>query len=88
MDPRAPRRTIPTPSPQEPVQAELQWTLTKDGRRFRCQLQSRGKYGWECQFLEGEELIAGRGFPMRVQALEWAAFERDEHEREGWTLLS
>jgi hypothetical protein len=67
---------------------ERQWTLTKDGRRFTCLLRSHGKYGWDCQFLEDEEPLAGRRFPMRAQAVEWADSEREEHEREGWTLLS
>jgi hypothetical protein len=76
------------PSSRNTTAGEVQWTLTKDGRRFTCRLRSHGKYGWECQFLEGEELIAGRRFPMRAQALEWANLEREEHEDEGWTLLS
>ena len=65
---------------------ELLWTLTKDGRRFTCALRSHGKFGWDCRFLEGEELIAGRRFSMRAEALEWANAEREEHEREGWSL--
>jgi hypothetical protein len=77
----------PPPS-QNTTAGEVQWTLTKDGRRFTCKLRSHGKYGWECQFLEGEEFVAGRRFPMRAQALEWANLEREEHENEGWTLLS
>lgn len=64
---------------------EALWTLTKDGRRFTCELQSHGKYGWECQFLEAEEFVDGRRFPMRSQALDWANLEREEHEAEGWT---
>ena len=68
--------------------AEWQWTLVKDDRRFTCTLRSYGKYGWECAFLEGEESIASRRFPMRAQALEWADLEREEHEQEGWTPIS
>jgi hypothetical protein len=65
---------------------ETLWTLTKDGKRFACELRSHGKYGWECQLLENEELVEGRRFPMRSQAIEWANLERADHEREGWTL--
>jgi hypothetical protein len=88
MDPKAKIGNAPLSSPREPAAGELQWTLTKDGRRFTCELRSHGKYGWACQFLEGEEFVAGRKFPMRSQAIEWANAEREEHERDGWTLLS
>jgi hypothetical protein len=67
---------------------EVLWTLTKDGKRFTCVLRSHGKYGWECQFLEDQELVDGRRFAMRSQAVELANLERKEHEGEGWTLLS
>ena len=39
--------------------SEALWTLTKDGRRFTCELRSHGKYGWEIQFLEDEEFLDG-----------------------------
>ena len=64
----------------------LQWALTKDGRRFTCELRSLGKFGWECRFIEGDEVLAGRRFPMRSQAREWADAEREEHERDGWAV--
>jgi len=67
---------------------ESLWTLTKDGKRFRCELRSHGKYGWEVQFLDDEEFVDGRRFAMRSQAVDWANLERAEHEGEGWTLLS
>jgi hypothetical protein len=67
---------------------ETLWTLTKDGKRFTCELRSLGKYGWECQFLEDDEFLDGRRFAMRSQAIEWADLERIEHEGEGWTHLS
>ena len=65
----------------------LLWILAKDHRRFVCQLRSHGTYGWECQFFEGDELIASRRFPMRSQAIDWATAERVEHESEGWIPL-
>jgi hypothetical protein len=74
----------PNATPELPA-GELLWTLTKDGRRFACELISQGKYGWDCRFLEGDEVLDGRRFPMRAQALDWADSERQEHEREGWT---
>ena len=67
---------------------EALWTLTKDGKRLRCELRSHGKYGWEVQFLENEAFVDGRRFAMRSQAIELANLEKDEHEGEGWTLLS
>jgi len=67
---------------------EALWTLTKDGKRFRCELRSHGKYGWEVQFLDDEEFVDGRRFAMRSQAVDWANLEREEHLGEGWTLLS
>ncbi len=88
MDPKAMRGNAPQPSSRERAASERQWTLTKDGRRFTCALRRYGKYAWECQFLEGEEFVASRRFPMRAQAVEWANSEREEHEGEGWTLLS
>ena len=80
MDPNA-------TAPPAPADGQQQWTLTKDGRRFTCTLRSHGKYGWDCEFSEDGALIAGRRFPMRAQAIESADAEREEHEREGWTLL-
>jgi hypothetical protein len=80
MDPKA------TPSPTPPS-GGLQWTLIKDGRRLTCEFRSHGKFGWECQFLEDGEFVAGRRFAMRAQAAEWAESERAEHEHEGWTPL-
>jgi len=85
MDPKVVASNMPPTSPQEPTPGERQWTLTKDGRRFTCEVTGHGKYGWDCQFFEGGECIAGRRFPMRAQAVEWATLEREEHEREGWT---
>jgi hypothetical protein len=87
MDPKAMLWQAPQPSAPDLTSVERQWTLAKDGRRFTCQLQSHGTFGWDCQFLEGEEFVTGSRFPMRAQAVEWANSERDEHEREGWTLL-
>jgi hypothetical protein len=69
-------------------EAEALWTLTKNGRRFRCELRSHGKYGWEVRFLEDEQFLDGRRFAMRSQAIELASQEREEHESDGWMLLA
>jgi hypothetical protein len=69
------------------MSAEVLWTLTKDGKRFTCELRSHGKYGWEVQFIEDAEFVDGRRFAMRSQAVEWATLEREEHEGDGWLLV-
>ena len=87
MDPKAMLWNALPPPARQPAPGEALWTLTKDGKRFRCELRSHGKYGWEVQFLEDEEFLDGRRFAMRSQAVQWADLERVEHEGEGWTLL-
>jgi hypothetical protein len=84
MNPKAMLSTAPPPT-REPALTQTLWALTKNGKRFTCELRSHGKYGWECQFLEDEELVDGRRFAMRSQAVDWANLERDEHQAEGWT---
>jgi hypothetical protein len=83
MDPKTMLWNAP-PAAGAPAPTERLWTLTKNGKRFTCELRSHGKYGWECQFLEDDEFIDGRRFAMRSQAIDWANIERDEHEAEGW----
>lgn len=85
MDPKALLWNAPPPPARVPTPTESLWTLTKNGKRFTCELRSHGKYGWECQFLEDAEFVDGRRFAMRSQALEWATLERGEHEADGWT---
>jgi hypothetical protein len=53
-----------------------------------CELRGHGEYGWETQFLEQGELVFGRRFDLRPQALQWTDLERRELDRDGWHLVS
>jgi hypothetical protein len=73
------------PAPRQPKPGEHVWTLQKGFTTAHCELRSHGDYGCEAQTFEDGEFVAGRRFDTRAEALEWAASERAELERDGWT---
>jgi hypothetical protein len=52
---------------------------------WSCELRFHGESsGWESQILrEGEWFFAGRGFPLKGDAIRWADEQRKEAQR-GW----
>jgi hypothetical protein len=50
----------------------------RDHDRFACELRYQGEWGVEAQFLKNEELLIGRRFDTREQAVRWAEEMRTE----------
>jgi hypothetical protein len=46
-----------------------------------CDLRRHGEWGWEAQFLERGELFYSRRFDTRALAIQWAALERADMEK-------
>jgi hypothetical protein len=62
------------PRPGEPLFA---FVRASDRAPMSCELRFHGEsYGWEAQFLERGELLIGRRFDTRQQAVQWAELER------------
>jgi hypothetical protein len=75
------RHDAPTPAPAAPRgPGELLWSLRKDHRQIDCELRTHGTYGVEVQLLREREFYAGRMFPTREIALQWAEEERQAIE--------
>jgi hypothetical protein len=55
----------------------------RDHDRFACELRYHGEWGVEAQFLKNEELLIGRRFDLREQAVRWAEEMRTALEN-GW----
>jgi hypothetical protein len=71
--------TTPGLKPRAPVPArvgEPVWTLRKDHHQFDCELRTHGPYGVEVQLWRDLKFFAGRTFPTRELALQWAEEER------------
>jgi len=71
----------PRPPPRQPKPGELlfEFQRASDKRILRAELRFNGEsYRWEVQFLEGGDLVYGRGaFTTRALAVQWAEIERD-----------
>jgi hypothetical protein len=64
--------------PGEPL-----FSFMRDHDRFACELRYHGEWGVEAQFLKNEELLIGRRFDLREQAVRWAEEMRTALEK-GW----
>jgi hypothetical protein len=64
--------------PGEPL-----FSFMRDHDRFACELRYHGEWGVEAQFLNNEELLIGRRFDLREQAVRWAEETRTALEK-GW----
>jgi hypothetical protein len=73
----------PAPSRQQKP-GEHVWTLQKGFTTAHCELRLHGEWGCEVQTFQDGDFVEGRRFDTREQALEWAASERAELERDGW----
>ena len=69
------------PRPGEPL-----WTIHRGDRRIRCELRFHHEFGVEAQILGDGELMIGRRFDTKRQAVQWADLERAALERDGWAL--
>ena len=69
-----------TPRPQrKPVPGEFLWELRRGPASWSGELRFHGdSYGWETQILRDGELVIGRRFPVREQAVDWAEKQRQK----------
>ena len=63
---------------------ELLFALTRGDHRIACELRYHGEYGVEAQFSRDGELIIGRRFDTRAQAVQCAELEGGDLRRQGW----
>jgi hypothetical protein len=69
-----------------PRRGENVWTRLKGTRVAECELRYHGEYGVEAQFYRDGEFFSSRRFDLKAEALQWAQLERQELERDGWTV--
>jgi hypothetical protein len=60
---------------------ECLWTLRQDHVTWSAELRYDGEFGVECQILREGELVIGRRFDLKAQAIQWAEEERKAIER-------
>lgn len=66
----------PQPS-RTPRPGERLWELHRRPVTWSAELRFHGEsYGWEAQILRDGELVIGRRFLLREQAVEWAETKR------------
>jgi hypothetical protein len=76
----------PQPSPRKPQRGERLWSLHKGGKRqVDAELRAHRDSGVECQFWYEGELVSGRLWTCRADAVAHAEAKRRELERRGWT---
>jgi hypothetical protein len=71
-----------TPKPRRP--GELQWLVIKGSDRGTCELRKTRDVGCAAQLLTNGELVEGRLFPGRAQAMVWSDRQRTRLERQRW----
>jgi hypothetical protein len=64
------------PRPGEPL-----WSVRKGDVTWSAELRFNGEYGVEAQILRNGELVIGRRFLLKEQAIRWAEAERQHRER-------
>jgi hypothetical protein len=70
------------PLGQQRRPGELLWSFRKDRVIWSAELRFHGEsYGWEAQILRDGQLVIGRRFLLKEQAIEWAEEERKAIER-------
>ena len=75
-----PKPVVRPKPPSEPV-----WTLHKGEKRVECEIRYHGEaYGFECVCLYDGELVYGRRFVMKADALTEADAQRQRLTGEGW----
>jgi hypothetical protein len=74
----------PNAKPLPPRVARLSeplFSFMREFDRYACELRYRGEWGVEAQFLKNEELLIGRRFELREQAVRWAEEMRTALEK-------
>ena len=63
----------------------LSWSVRKNGVTWSAELRFHGEYGVEAQILRNGELMIGRRFMLKEQAVKWAeAKKAPAGERAEW----
>jgi hypothetical protein len=75
-------------APQQPRAGEPLWTVQKDGRQLACELRDDGEAGVEVQVYRNGELLYGRRFANRAQALQNADVWKAQYLRDGGILIA
>ena len=70
-----------TPPQIKPRPGEELWTLRQDDVVWSAELRYHGEYGVECQIFREGQLVIGRRFDLKWQAIQWGDEERKEIER-------
>ena len=78
----------PPPPPRKPKPGERVWSMRKNGKQVDAELRVHGEWGVECQFWYDGEMVYGRRWTLRAEALAEADQKRRELERDGWTVMS
>jgi hypothetical protein len=67
----------PPPPVRKPTPGEPVWVQQNGPVQWSCELRFHGEsFGWEAQILRDGELVIGRRFLLREQAVAWAEHER------------
>ena len=69
--------------PRVARRGEPLFSFVREHDRFACELRYHAEWGVEAQFLKNEELLVGRRFDLREQAVRWAAEMRTALDQ-GW----
>jgi hypothetical protein len=78
----------PQPPPRKPQPGERLWSLHKDGKpQVHAELRVLRDSAVECQFWYEGELVSGRLWTRRADAVAHADNKRRELERRGWTTV-
>jgi hypothetical protein len=75
----SPNRKAPTSRVAQP--GEPLWSLRVNGATWEAELRYHGEYGVETQVFKQGDLVIGRRFDTREQAVQWAQEERKAIER-------
>jgi hypothetical protein len=76
----------PPPPPRKPKPTEHLWSMRKGSDQAAFVLLCHGEYGWEWQVRSGGFLY-GRRCTLRADAIAYAAEERRDREKRGWTMV-
>ena len=69
-----------TPPQVKPRPGEKLWSLHQEGVVWSAELRYNGECGVECQICREGQLVIGRRFDLKAQAIQWGEEERKEIE--------
>jgi hypothetical protein len=76
------RAPLPRRQPR-PSELLFEFVRESDHAHFRCEWRYHGEWGVEAQFFKNGNLLIGRRFDTKAQAVRWAEGERPIYEK-GW----